>query len=227
VGRKCFGCREFYEEKIHNYPELQLSDEKYHEFLKDLDEFEDWLAEFKYKPISFWGKVSSIKPNFIQKEGQKSRFLSFQGYIITLKNVFLANEDFEDPVYVLISSHYYSKLNFGIDGEIEGLGQLVIDRGRIILKHLKQVEINHSGQSPFWNDEKVAISRNTAVEFSDQPGKCLRCPFGTLVEQKFNENGKPSTRRKLFCLKGLSDYRDCYVPVEYFSKDRDAQAKIF
>ena len=227
VGRKCFGCREFYEEKIHNYPELQLSDETYREFLKDLDEFEDWLAEFKYKPISFWGRVSSIKPNFIQKVGQKSRFLSFQGYIITMINVFLDNQNFEDPVYVLLSSHYYSKLNFGIDGEIEGLGQLIIDRGRLVLKQLKQVEINHSGQPAFWNDEKVAITRKTAVGFSNQPGKCLGCPFGALVEQKFDEKSESAPRRKLYCLKGLSDYQDCYVPVEFFSKNRDSQSRTF
>ena len=34
VGRNCFGCKEFYDEKIHNFPELQVSQDEYKDFLK-------------------------------------------------------------------------------------------------------------------------------------------------------------------------------------------------
>ena len=136
VGRKCFECRDFYEEKIHNYPELQINSEKYQQFLNELDEFEDWLIEYRYKPINFWGKVISVKPNFIQKVHERSAYLSFRGFIIVLKNVFLDNQSFEDPVFALISSKYYLRLSFGTDGEIEGFGNLRLDRGRIVFIQL-------------------------------------------------------------------------------------------
>ena len=219
VGRKCFGCREFYEEKIHNYPELQIKPENYQQFLNELDEFEDWINDYKYKPINFWGKVASIKPNFIQKVSNKSKFLSFRGFIIVLKDVYLENQLFEDPVYALISSHYYMKLRFGTDGELEGLGQLRIDRGRLVLRQLRKIEINYLGQPPFWNDEKVILSRKTAVEFNNQPENCIKCQFGALIEQEISEIEKSAPRRKLYCLKGMSDYRNCFVPVEFCSGD--------
>jgi len=111
VGRKCPSCKDYYEEKIHNYPELQISKLEFENFKKELVEFEDWIEEHQLKPIEFAGTVAEIKPHFRQKIYPKSKFLSFQGYIAVLTPVFLGWERFEDPVYASISAKYLQKLH--------------------------------------------------------------------------------------------------------------------
>ena len=220
MGRKCFGCRDFYDEKIHNYPELQVSTETYRDFLKELDEFEDWIEEHKYKPVEFWGKIFAVKPHFIQKIFHKSRYLSFRGYMMVIRDGYLGNEHIEDPLYVNISSRYYGKLNIGVDGEIEGRGQLRLDKGRLVLNQVKNVDVVQPGKTPYWNEQRVLISRETAVEFQEQPENCVQCPFGSLVELQYHyHNNDTAPRRRLFCLKGISAYKDCFVPVEYCGLD--------
>ena len=39
VGKKCFGCKHYYDEKVNNQPELLISEEEYHFFLDELEEF--------------------------------------------------------------------------------------------------------------------------------------------------------------------------------------------
>ena len=82
VGRKCFGCKDFYEDKIHNYPELQIGPKDYNTFLKEYEDFKDWLDELRGKNIEISGKLKGIKPHFQKRIYPKSSFLSFQGYIL-------------------------------------------------------------------------------------------------------------------------------------------------
>jgi hypothetical protein len=96
----------------------------------------------------------------------------------------------------------------------------------LVLRQLRKIEINYSGQPPFWNDERVIISRKTAVEFNNQPENCIKCPFGALIEQETSEIEKSAPRRKLFCLKGISDYRNCFVPAEYCSGDMESHCSV-
>ncbi|MCK5455341.1 MAG: hypothetical protein KAJ16_13315 [Calditrichia bacterium] len=225
VGRKCPGCKDYYEEKIHNYPELQISEHEFKNFMKELLEFEDWIEECQLKPIEFAGTVAEIKPHFRQKIYPKTKFLSFHGYIAVLNPVFLGWHRFEDPVYAYFSSKYFQKLRFGKGAEIEGIGEVTVDRGRLIMRRTRNIEITQAGEEIYWNEQRVLLSRETATEFRIQPETCVGCQFGALVDVEYLRDHHSHSRRKLFCLKGMADFRDCYMHIEYCGLDNEADAK--
>lgn len=222
VWRKCTSCKDFYEEKIHNFPELQISSQEFQDFMKELRHFEDWLEEVQYKWIEFAGRVVKIKPHFRQKIYPKASFLSFCGYLIILTPAFLEWERFEDPVYAYISGKYLQQLKLGNGAEIEGMGQLGIDRGRVVMKRMKNIEVTEAGKETFWNEQKVLLSKETATEFPTQPEGCVGCEFGALVDVEYKRDHHSYPRRKLFCLKGIADFRDCYIRTEYCGMDNEA-----
>ncbi len=222
VGRKCFGCRYFYEEKVHNYPELQIDEEQYLNFLEELDKFEDWLEQIQYRDIEISGIVSGIKPHFQKRIYPKAEHLSFKGYILIFKNIFLDRYHMDDYVYGLISSNYYQKIKLGRGTKIEAIARLKTAQGRLILTNFRRIEIIEEGEPPYWNDQQVLIVRETATEFNEQPESCVQCPFGALVDVLYLKNHHSHSRRSLLCLKGNLDYRDCYVRAEYCGLEKDA-----
>ncbi len=224
VGRKCFGCRDFYEEKIHNYPELQIEPDKYKEFQRELEYFEDWLMERQHKTVDFSGRVKGVKPRFINKVYPKTSFLSFRGFIIILADAFLDRLHFEDPIYLLISGNYYHQLEPGINAKIEGFGYIHVDQGRLTLQKMRGVEVIERGEPAYWDEQSIQMARATATEFAEQPEGCVQCPMGALVDVEYNRDHHSSAARKLFCLKGIADYRDCYARSDYCGLDREASS---
>ena len=222
VGRKCSGCRDFYEEKIHNYPELQIGEKEYRQFKSELELFEDWIEEHQNKPVEFSGKITNVKPHFVKKEYPKTSFLSFKGFILVMKDIYLDRLHFEDSVYGLISAEYLKRLNSGPDSEIEGQAYLKVDQGRLILSRFRRLEILQTGKPLIWTETATQLIRNTATEFSVQPEGCLQCPFGALLEVEYYKDHHSHSRRKLYCLQGMADFRNCYVRADYCGLDREA-----
>ncbi len=222
VGRKCFGCKYFYEEKIHNYPELQIREEAYREFVKELEAFDDWLESVRGKDLEFSGVVDGVKPHFVQKVFPRKSTLSFRGYLLVFKEMFIGREHIQDYVYARISSDYYQRLKLGAGDRIEGFARVKLDQGRLVLHHLKGIQVYERGEPPIWNHEAVLIARETATQFPDQPEGCVQCPFGALVDVEYLRDHHSHSRRQLICLKGVQDYRDCYVKVEYCGLDKEA-----
>ncbi len=223
VGRKCFNCRSFREQKIHNHPELQISEDEYRDFTRELDRFEDWIEENKHSELEIAGTVSGIKPHFVRKVYPKASHLSFKGYMIIFKEAFLGYTHMEDHIYAHLSGKYYQKLRLGKGDKIEAKARFKIDRGRIVLYRLRNVEIIEKGQKPLWDMEDAVVAQETATEFSVQPEACVQCPFGALTDVEYLKDHHSYSRRRLLCLKGMSDYRDCYVPAEYCGFDSEAK----
>ncbi|MFX0201192.1 MAG: hypothetical protein ACFFCW_34170, partial [Candidatus Hodarchaeota archaeon] len=53
VGRKCFGCKYYYEEKVCHQPDVILDDEEFKKFEKSLEEYEEWLESVVGKDVEF------------------------------------------------------------------------------------------------------------------------------------------------------------------------------
>lgn len=222
VGRKCFGCRDFYEEKIHNYPELQIAEDEFRKFRSELELFEEWIEERQHKPVEFSSRINNIKPHFIKKEYPKTQFLSFKGFILVFKDIFIDRWHFEDSVYGLISADHLKRLNIGTDSEIEGQAYLKVDQGRLILSRFRGLEILQTGAPLVWDEAATQLARKTATEFSVQSEDCLQCPYGALLDVEYYKDHHSHSRRKLFCLKGMADFRNCYVRADYCGLDREA-----
>jgi hypothetical protein len=224
VGRNCFNCRYFYEQKIHNIPELQITQEKFQLFLKELDQFEDWLIENQYKDLEIEGIVSGVKPHFVRKIYPKTDYLSFKGYILIFKELFIGRYHMDDYVYGLISSNLYSKLNFGRGDKIEAIAQLSTQQGRLLLNRFRRVNFLQRGEPALWDEQKAIIAKETATLFSIQPESCVKCPFGALVDVMYMKDHRSYSNRELFCLKGQKDYKNCYLRVEYCGSDTESQS---
>ena len=222
VGRKCFSCRDFYEEKIHNYPELQVSLKDFNEFRNSLIEFEDWLMEVNHKQLEVAGEISGIKPHFKKKVYPKTSYLSFRGYLLIFKEIYLDRILFEDPVYAFLSGKYYKSLDLATGDRIEAFAQLGVESGRLVLSRLRGVSTMKGEETPYWDEQKVVMAQEMASEFNDQPDECLQCPFGSLVDVEYHKDSHSYSRRSMLCLKGVSDYKDCYVRPLYCGLDKEA-----
>ncbi len=64
VGRNCFSCKNYFEEKINYQPEILLNEEQHKRFKQELEEFEEWLNTSAGKWVEFSGEVFSVKPHF-------------------------------------------------------------------------------------------------------------------------------------------------------------------
>lgn len=222
VGRKCTGCKYFYEEKIHNYPEIAISDADYRAFLAEKEIFDDWLEETRGRSLEISGVVDSVKPRFVKKVYPKAQSLSFRGYLLVFKEIFVGRDHLRDTVYGWLSGDYYRRLQPGAGDEIEGFAQVGLDQGRLVLRRLKGIEVLRRGAPPLWNHQNILLARETATEFPEQPEGCAQCPFGALVDVEYLKDHHSHSRRQLLCLKGVQDYRDCYVKSEYCGLDKEA-----
>ncbi|MFQ6115065.1 MAG: hypothetical protein ACE5NG_13455 [bacterium] len=112
VGRKCFGCKYFYDEKINNQPQVSLREDDFKIFQEELRDFENWLEEIKDKEINFCGVIDSVKPRF-QKLlfGTKSE-VKLQGFILTFREGYIGRVHFEDFCYGVIGKNQQSNHKF-------------------------------------------------------------------------------------------------------------------
>ena len=60
VGRDCFSCKNYFDEKINHQPEIILDEEAYKKFQLDLEEFEDWLEQNVGRWVEFSGIINSV-----------------------------------------------------------------------------------------------------------------------------------------------------------------------
>jgi hypothetical protein len=108
--------------------------------------------------------------------------------------------------------------------KIEARGFVRIDQGRIIIDRLNSLDIYERGKESVWNEEAVVLAKDMAVELPVQPEGCFKCPYGALVDVEYKKDHRPHRNRKLFCLKGVREYKDCYVRAEYCGMDSEASA---
>lgn len=110
VGKECFNCRYFYEEKIHQYPEFLAAQSKSAEFLQNFDEFNEWVQQLKNKRVLCEGTISEVKPDFILKKNDDHYTLFLGGYLVCFAEGYLDNQFFEDRFYLSISTITQKKL---------------------------------------------------------------------------------------------------------------------
>ena len=110
VGRACFNCREFYDEKEIFKPELLIAEKEYEGFLRSMHSFEDWLESVRGKEIDFSGTVHSLKPGFYRKAYAPERQISFDGFLLHFSGGYINLDYFDDAVYAKIGSRSEERL---------------------------------------------------------------------------------------------------------------------
>jgi len=196
VGKECFNCKYFYEEKLHQYPELLLNKQDGKLFFENFLEFEVWIENLKRKRILCEGKVSQVSPEFIIEEKQNNNRLKLKGFLILFREGYIDNQLFEDDFYLSISAKTQNQLKFRKDDEVEFLAQIQIDRGRIKFFKSGKFEFFERGKSQPPTHSQSLVNAETYTIIKSQPQNCRACVFGKITDVLTT---KPGPKRFILC----------------------------
>lgn len=214
VGKNCFGCRYYYDEKINLHPELQISEEAYLGFLDELEDFEDWLESIQGKFINFWGTIRSVKPKITKTIDNDKSSVHLDGYILHFEEGYLDTTHWADHCYALIFAEQQERYTFAPGDDVEFRCRAELDRGRLILRRLRDVEFRSKSQTESWSNSTALVARIAAVPFDTQPERCLHCDKGVLVDVLDKTNSHWERRRELYCLDAIQDPALCSRNIE-------------
>ena len=209
VGKNCFNCKEFYDEKEIYKPELLVSEEDYLKFIRELNLFEDWLEGLRGNEVEFSGTINSIKPSFYKKADHPYNQLYFNGFLINFKEGYINLDHFNDFVYVKISSKMQHRYKFCKGDKIYFYARLQEKDGRIVLHRINRIELEEKADNETWTESKAQLAKKTGTIIPIQYEKCLNCDKGSLLD--ISSDSK--RQRLLFCLEGIRDPHFCSYTI--------------
>jgi len=211
VGRKCFGCKEFYDVKVTNHLQRAVDEAGWDAFQRELEEFENWLQEVQGKTLSINGRIDAVKPHVVLN-GNGSQKLKLRGFILTFREVYIGHTHFEDFAFADISVNQMRRHRFSPGDRMEFLADVHLDHGRLVFRRLHRIEFDEHRPNGKWSETDTVVSLSTATELPRQLEKCHYCPYGVLVDvRQFNGNGHEG--RRLFCLEGVQTPESCTIPA--------------
>lgn len=222
VGRGCFSCKQYFDEKLNYQPETLLDPEQYQKFERELEEFEDWLEQTVGKWVEFSGTVNSVKPHFRKITFGKKETLSFPGFLISFTEGYLDRVFFKDHIFVSVSRRTQQNLRFARGDEVEFQARLRTDRGRIVLDRIRHVDFQNKEEGTSWTLSQALVAKNTGTELDCQPEKCMMCEKGCLLDVVEKTEKSSPVKRHLFCLAGVENPEECvYKLAKKMEKDRE------
>ena len=211
TGRECFNCKYFFEEKIHQYPEITLQSENADLFFEQFEMFEEWIDTLKQNRVSCEGVVSSIKPNVVLYKNNNRFTPGLKGFLVRFNEGYIDNRLFIDPFFLSISSMTQNKLQIREEDSIEFTANLHINKGRFIFKKSGNFQFFNRGDTkPVRKSEALLALQHYTIQPA-QPAKCMNCVNGMLIDIISN---KPGPQRTVVCLKGVNDANFCPYAIE-------------
>ena len=210
-GKNCGSCRYYYEEKLHKVPEIILTQEKYKNFLRELESFEEWLSDNLGRRLEIYGRVNFVGPRLIKTVYPRNSRLSLKGYLVNFAECYLGRTHLEDFVYLQLSPTAQNRIRLARGDLVEFEAELRLDEGRLLLKTPRRIDFNERGPYAFEPDLAAAlVDSRMAALLTDQSEKCLNCERGRLVDVvEKNIDSQRFLRRELFCLEGVREPSIC------------------
>ncbi len=209
VGRNCFNCREFYDEKELLKPELLVGEKDYALFLKNLQRFEDWLNTVRGREIDFSGTIHCLKPSFYKKAESPERQISFDGFLLNFSSGYVNLDYFDDPVYAKIGSAVQHRLKLGTGDKVNFRAHIKEVRGRIVLLRVRGIDIDEKAAEEIWTESRAQLAKSTGTIIPGHHERCLRCDRGSLLDIVSDEK----KQRMMLCLEGIQDPDYCIYSV--------------
>ena len=91
---------------------------------------------------------------------------------------------------------------------------MTLDRGRLVFPKIWTIDFEERSGEKTWTNSEARVARQVATFFPHQPQACLHCTHGALVDVKETKRKQTQLKRELYCLKGISDYRLCYLAAK-------------
>lgn len=210
IGRKCSGCKFYYEKKQGYNSELKLKD--YDKFTADLEEWEEWLSDKVDCEIEFRGTIHTVKPHmkaFDQSSGRHK--LRYVGWLLSFRSAIIGYDRLEDPVYIRVSKSQMQKFDFTAGMEVDGLGVFSLDRGRPIIHKFHRVEVlkHMSDENTTPSESEAIVAAATGRTFFPPPEKCMLCERGILVDVEGEKVRTSNPNRCMLCLEGIYEPNQC------------------
>ena len=206
VGKKCFNCRYFYEEKEHFHPLYIYSEKNSTQFTLEFEDFQEWIDQLRKKRVPCEGRVAAVLPDLALNREKSGIRLQMHGFLIRLVDGFIDNLPFSDAYYLFISALSQNKLKFRKDDLVEFEANLTIDRGRFRFIKPGRFQFYQRGTEKPLTKADILVSLKSYSLQKGQPAKCLRCDFGLLTDLL---SAQPGPSRVLVCLQGVQDFQSC------------------
>ena len=214
VGRKCFSCKQYHELKLSYAPETKLDDSALRDFIDDLREFEGWVESMNGRTIGFSGMIGSIKPHFKMKIESRHINVKMDGYYVAFDKGHIGNDLFDDRIYLRASERLITRTRIAPGDEMEFEGIFTHDRGRIILRSPRRMDITKNGGKQSLTPSRALVGRATGKIITGSIAHCNNCPYCSLVDIEDISRQKPSHYRRFYCLRGVTDSENCPVRLE-------------
>ncbi len=209
VGRKCFNCREFYDEKEMLKPELLVTAKEYALFLRTMHRFEDWLESVRGREVEFSGTINSLKPGFYKTAASPQRHIACDGFLLNFSGGHINLDYFDDSIYVKLSSSAQHRLKLGKGDRVNFRALVKEERGRIVLVRVRGIDIEEKAAEEIWTVSRAQLARRTATIISGHHERCLNCDRGSLLDII----GGDKKQRMMLCLEGIRDPDYCMYSV--------------
>jgi hypothetical protein len=247
VGRLCFGCPHFLEEKVSNVPELRLAKEEYEKWIERYQDFAAWVEKKQNREAQILGVISGVKPRFQRFIYPKQDHLRLRGFQISFSEAFIDMDHLDDDCYAVVSGEFQDRWQLVPGTKMEFRAKLTMNRGRIVFNKVHHVEIVERGsastssaadvwalrgsaesaeaepveaQPAEWTSSKALVARSVATGFDWQPAKCLKCKHSVLADVEDHRQSHVVERRQLFCLQGVPHPDVCpLVPGKSIGED--------
>lgn len=218
VGRNCFSCKYYYDEKICRIPEVLVDDTALKQFFADLDEYEFWLTTVLGKQIEFSGKIVSVYPLLKKTIEDGKSFIRMNGFLITFASGHIREDLFDDVLYLKVGARFLARWQPAPGDEIDCITVLNNDRGRIVITQPRRIEINRGGGSPIIDYSKALVGKTTGAIVKDDIERCHNCPYGAMLDIE-EISPKQNSYRRFYCLRGIEYSRDCLVRLDRILQD--------
>ncbi len=221
VGRLCFGCPHFVDEKVSNAPELKITPEEYETWVERYRDFAAWAERKQNREAQILGVVSGVKPRFQRLIYPKQDNLRLRGFQISFSEAFVDMDHLDDDCYAVVSGEFQDRWQLAPGTRMEFRGTFAINRGRVVFNKVHRVEIVERQEiAAEWNSSKALVARTVAMGFDWQPAKCLKCKYSVLADVEDRRQPKVVERRQLFCLQGVPHPDVCpLVPGKSIGED--------
>ena len=214
VGRGCFSCKQYHEEKVSHFPETDLSDDQLREFIDSLRQYQGWLEEMDGKSVEFAGIIDFVTPHLMMNLEARRTSVIMDGYYISFDKGQLNRDFFDDRIYLKISGNFLERHRPSPGDKFDLTAYFTESRGRIILRKPTNIEIIHNGGKSDINRSRALVGRATGCIISGPIDDCKRCPFCSLVDIADSSRRQPALYRRFYCLRGVSESENCPVRLE-------------
>jgi len=210
-GKNCLGCRYYFEDKLHKVPEVRLTEAAYRSFLRELEDFEDWLADYLGRRLTVYGRVNHVGPLLVKTLYPKNSRVALKGYLANFAECYLDRTHLEDFVYLRLSASLQRRLGLVRGDLVEFTAELALDEGRLVLENPGRFEFEQRESSRFAAAPLAGlVEARLARVLCEQSERCIRCERGRLVDVLEKEiGGFRFLRRELYCLEGVRDPASC------------------